>query len=499
MVTLVIMDGFGYSEKTEGNAIALQGTPNLDKLNKYPHTLIGASGEAVGLTPGQMGNSEVGHLNLGAGRVLYQDMMKINKEIEKNTLKDNKAIVKAIEHAKNNNSALHFLGLCSTGGVHSHLSHLEALVDIAHNSGVKKIYIHFISDGRDTDPQSGAGFMKSLLEAINGKAEIADVCGRVYAMDREKRYDRVEKAYDLYVYGKGENKISDPEKALLWNYENGHTDEFVLPTVVNENGKICDGDSVIFFNYRTDRPREITDAITQDAFDGFKTKKYNDLCFVTMTEYADNFVNVDVAFPPEKVEDNLSRIISDHKMKQFHTSETTKYAHVTFFFNGGIEEPYPGEDRKLIDTIDVQNFAEFPEMRAKEITKAVCDAVKSKKYDFVLVNLSNPDMIGHTGDLEAVKKCIKIVDECAYEIAKTTLECGGDAIITADHGNAEEMILPNGKVSTAHSTNPVPLWLVSDKHKNAKLISNGKLANVAPTVLKLLGIKIPCNMEKPLF
>lgn len=498
MVTLLILDGFGYSEKKEGNAIALQGTPNLDKLNEFPHTLIEASGEAVGLTPGQMGNSEVGHLNLGAGRVLYQDMMKINMEIKKDMLKENKAILKAISHAKENNSSLHFMGLCSTGGVHSHLSHLKELVKIAKDNGVQKIFIHFISDGRDTDPKSGIDFMRDLLEFIKGKAQIADVCGRVYAMDREKRYDRVKKAYDLYVNGEGENALS-AEDALLKSYENGITDEFVLPTVVNKEGKICENDSVVFFNYRTDRPREITEAITQENFDGFETKKFKNLCFVTMTEYSDAFKNVLVAFPPEKVEDNLSFVLSNAGKKQFHTSETTKYAHVTFFFNGGIEKQYDGEERKLVDTIDVQNFADFPEMRAKEITDVVCEAVKSKKYDFVLVNLSNPDMIGHTGDIEAVKKCIKIVDECAFKIAKTTLDCGGDAIVTADHGNAEEMILSNGKISTAHSTNPVPLWLVSNKFKNVKLIKDGKLANVAPTVLKLLGMEIPSVMEKPLF
>lgn len=498
MVTLVILDGFGYSEKKEGNAIALQGTPNLDKLNEFPHTLIGASGEAVGLTPGQMGNSEVGHLNLGAGRVLYQDMMKINMEIKNNTLKDNFALLKAISHVKKNDSALHFMGLCSTGGVHSHLDHLKELVKIASENGVEKIFIHFITDGRDTDPQSGIDFMRELLSFVKGRAKIADVCGRVYAMDREKRYDRVKKAYDLYVNGEGESADSS-EDAILQSYEKGTTDEFILPTVVEKNGTIKDNDSVVFFNYRTDRPREITEAIAEDNFEGFETKKIKNLCFVTMTEYSDSFKNVLVAFPPEKVENNLSKILSDAGKKQFHTSETTKYAHVTFFFNGGIEKQYDGEERKLVDTIDVQNFAEFPEMRAREITDVVCDAVKSKKYDFILVNLSNPDMIGHTGDIEAVKKCIKIVDECAFKIAKTTLDCGGDAIVTADHGNAEEMILPNGKISTAHSTNPVPLWLVSERFKNAKLMNDGKLANVAPTVLKLLDLEVPSFMEKPLF
>lgn len=499
MVTLVILDGFGYSEKVEGNGIRLAGTPYLDKLNDYPRTLINASGEAVGLTPGQMGNSEVGHLNLGAGRVLYQDLMKINHEIETDSLKDNKAINAAISHAKKTGGALHLMGLCSNGGVHSHIDHLKELVNIANKKGAKKIYVHFISDGRDTDPKSGVGFMKELLDSIKGKAKIADVCGRVYAMDREKRYDRVKRAYDLYIYGKGEISEKDPIKAIEKNYEQGNTDEFIVPTIVDKNGTIKEGDGVIFFNYRTDRPREITDAITQKTFNGFETKRFKDLVYVCMTQYSEDFKAILVAYPPEKVTDNLACILSKHGKTQFHTSETTKYAHVTFFFNGGIEEPYKGETRKLIDTIDVQDFSEYPEMRAKEITREVVNAVDSKKYDFVLVNLSNPDMIGHTGNLEAVKECIKVVDKCAYDIAKACLKAGGDCIITADHGNAEEMILDDGKISTKHSTNPVPLWLVSERYKNVKLISGGKLANIAPTVLKMLDINIPNNMENPLF
>ena len=499
MVTLVILDGFGYSERKEGNAIALAGTPFLDRLSKYPWTLIGASGKAVGLTDGQMGNSEVGHLNLGAGRVVFQDLMKISNAIKENTLKDNNAICESIAHVKKTGGALHFIGLCSNGGVHSHIDHLKELVNIANNAGVKKIYIHFIADGRDTHPYSAKNFMSELLQGIQGKAKIADICGRVFAMDREKRYDRVKKAYDLYVFGNAEFECKDQLEAINISYQNGFSDEFIRPTLIDKNGTIKEGDSVVFFNYRTDRPREITDALTQETFEGFETKKIKNLCYVCMTEYSVDFKNVLVAFPPEKITDNLSKIISDAGLKQFHISETTKYAHVTFFFNGGIENAYPNEDRKLVDTKDVQDFSTFPQMRAKEITSAVIDAIKSKKYDFVLVNLSNPDMIGHTGNLEATKRAIEIVDKCAYEIAKATLEENGHAIVTADHGNAEEMILPNGEVSTAHSTNPVPLWLVSEKYKNMKLIKNGKLANIAPTVLKMLDLKIPQSMEKPLF
>ncbi len=499
MVTLVILDGFGYSEKVEGNAIRLQGTPNLDKLNVFPHTLIKASGEAVGLTEGQMGNSEVGHLNLGAGRVVYQDLPRINNAIKSGEFFKNEEFLAAINHAKKNKSALHLMGLLSDGGVHSHISHLKALVELADREGLKEVYIHAITDGRDTKVDSGVEFMKQTLEFAKGKAKVADICGRVYAMDREKRYDRLALAYDLYVNGRAGIANEDPIEALKESYKNGITDEFVKPTIINKKGTIKNNDAVIFFNYRTDRAREITDALTQDKFAGFKREKLKNLFYVCMTEYDSNFEGVHIAFKNEKISNNLSAIISKANLKQFHVSETTKFAHVTFFFNGGIEEPNENEDRKLIDTINVQNFAVCPEMRAKEITDEVLKAIKSKKYDFILVNISNPDMVGHTGDIDATKKAIKLVDECAYKIATETLKYGGDAIITADHGNAEELLDQEGNKVTSHTTNPVMLWLVSEKNKNAKLIDGGKLSNVAPTVLKLLNLPIPSYMEKPMF
>ena len=498
MVTLLILDGFGHREETKGNAIKLQGTPNLDKLNKFPHTLIEASGNAVGLTDGQMGNSEVGHLNIGAGRVVYQDMLRIDNAIKDKSFFENKAFLGAIEHAKTNGSKLHLMGLVSDGGVHSHIEHLKALVSLANEKGLKEVYIHFIGDGRDTFRASAVNFVKELQENIQGKAKIADICGRVYAMDREKRYDRIEKAYNLYVYGEGEHK-TDAVKALEESYEKEVYDEFIEPTVIDKDGVIEDDDAVIFFNYRTDRAREITEALTQDNFEGFERDKLENLYYCCMTEYSEDFKGVVVAFEPEIIYDNLSKVISDAGLKQYHVTETTKYAHVTFFFNGGIEEANKEEKRALVDSVNVKNFADFPEMRAKEITEDAIKAIKSKEYDFILINLSNPDMIGHTGDLEATKKAIKVVDECAYEIVNATLEVGGNAIVTADHGNAETMIDEKGDVVTSHTTNPVPLWLVGEKYEDVKLIDGGKLANIAPTVLKILGIEKPETMIDPLF
>lgn len=497
MVTLVILDGFGLSDKTKGNAIKLQGTPNLKKLSDYPYTTLIASGEGVGLTEGQMGNSEVGHLNLGAGRIVYQDLPRINNDIKSEKFFSNPAFLKVCNHVKKNNSSLHLMGLLSNGGVHSHINHLKALVDLANKNGVKNIYIHAILDGRDTLRNSAVGFVEELENYVKNKAKIVSLCGRVYTMDREQRWERIEKAYNLMVYGKAEKKYDNAVEALNSSYALGIFDEFVEPTIIGEPHTINDGDGVIFFNYRTDRAREITMALTQ-PFNKFEVKKYENLCYCCMTEYSSDFTNVLVAYPPEKIENNLSNIISKNGLKQFHTSETTKYAHVTFFFNGGIEQPNVNEDRKLIDSIDVKDFSSVPQMRAKEITNEVVLAINSGKYDFILVNLSNPDMIGHTGNLESAIEAIKVCDECAYEIAQTTLKTGGDCIITADHGNAEEMLDENNNVLTQHTTNPVPLWLVSNKYKNVKL-KNGKLCNVAPTVLKLLNIKVPEFMEKPLF
>ena len=499
MVTLLILDGFGYREEINGNAIKLQGTPNLDKLNEYSHTLIEASGRAVGLTDGQMGNSEVGHLNMGAGVVVKQDLLVIEEALEDGSFYKNEEFLKAISHAKKNNRALHLMGLLSDGGVHSHIKHLKALIDLANIEGLKEVYIHAITDGRDTFVDSGVGFIRDIEKHSKGKAKVVDICGRVYAMDRENRFDRLKKAYDLYVNGNAEIVAKTAEQALLDSYEKNVFDEFIEPTIIHKDCNIKDGDSVIFYNYRTDRAREITDAITQKDFKGFETKNFKDLHFCCMTEYNKDFKGVYVAIKERPIETNLSEILSKNGLKQFRVTETTKYAHVTFFFNSGIEQAYNNEERKLFDSINVKNFAEVPHMRAEEITNSAINAIKSKQYDLVLINLSNPDMIGHTGVMDSAKKAVEIIDKCAYNIAQATLSVGGDCIITADHGNIELMEDENGNVITSHTTSPVPFWLVSEKYKNVKLIKNGKLANITPTVLKLLGLEIPKYMEKPMF
>lgn len=498
MVTLLILDGFGLNKNKKGNAIAIQGTPYLNKLNVFPKAELKASGEEVGLTCGQMGNSEVGHLNLGAGRIVYQDLPRINNDIKNGDFAKNKALNQVITHVKKHNSSLHVMGLLSDGGVHSHINHLKAIVDFASSKGLKKIYIHAFLDGRDTLRDSGINFVRDIENYVNDKARIATLCGRVYAMDRENRYDRIKKTYDMLMYSDANYHYDNAVDALNDSYKNGVYDEFVEPTIIGEKATIESGDAVLFFNYRTDRARELTNAISQPNFTAFKQKELDDLCYCCMTEYSSDFEDVIVAYPPEKIKDNLSAIISENGLKQFHITETTKYAHVTFFFNGGIESPYVNEERKLVDSHNVKDFACVPEMRAPEITKSAIDAIKSNKYDFILINLSNPDMIGHTGNLDATIKAIEVVDKCAYDIANACLEVGADCVITADHGNAEEMIDENNNVLTQHTTNNVPIWLVSDKFKNVKL-NNGLLANVAPTILKLLNIKHPSTMINPLF
>ena len=499
MITLCILDGFGINESEVGNAIKLQGTPNLKELSKqYPYTTLEASGLFVGLPDGQMGNSEVGHLNLGAGRVVYQDLPKIDNAIKTGDFFKNPAFLKTISHVKLNNSALHLIGLVSPGGIHSHINHLKALVDLAYKNGLKHVFIHAITDGRDTLVDSGINYLKEIEDYAKGKAKIATISGRVYTMDRENRWDRIKKAYDMLVYGNAEHSYSSVTECMQSNYKRKVFDEFIEPSIIGGGATIADGDGVIFFNYRTDRAREITNALSQKSFDKFEHKRYENLAYCCMTEYSADFKDVFIAYPPEVIEDNLSAIISKNGLRQFHTSETTKYAHVTFFFNGGIEKAYPGEDRKLIDSYNVQNYAETPQMRAPEITDAVVEAIKSKKYDFVLVNISNPDMLGHTGNLEKAIESIAVTDECVKRMVDATLEAGAEMIVTADHGNCEEMLDKKGNVLTQHTTNPVPLWLVSEKHKNIKL-KTGKLANVAPTVLKLLGLTKPNTMEEPLF
>lgn len=500
MVTLIIMDGFGYSEVEHGNAILSAGTPYLDKLKEmYPFTTLACSGEAVGLESGQMGGSEVGHLNIGAGRVVYQDLTKINNQIKSGQFFENEAFLKAVNHVKKTGGKLHLMGLLSDGGIHSVLNHLKALVDLADKNQLKDVCIHAFTDGRDTLKNSGKDFAKQIEQYTKGKAKIASLIGRVYAMDREKRYDRVQKAYNALVLGQAENYFMSVEEAFDESYKNGVFDEFIEPTIIGKPQKIQSGDSVIFFNFRADRARELTQAIAEQNIEQMQLANLHDICFVCMTEYNSEFKNVLVAYKPEVVENNLAKIISTNNFKQFHISETTKYAHVTFFLNGGIEKAYEGEDRVLIESENVKDFALTPNMKAIEITEKTLSALAEEKYDFVVVNLSNADMVGHSGDFEATKKAISIVDKCAYLIAISTLALGGDAIITADHGNADYMLDNNNNVITSHSMAPVPFYLISNKNKNAKLLKNGALCNIAPTILKLLNINIPEDMEKPLF
>ena len=500
MVTLIILHGFGISKEKFGNAITSAGTPNLDKLIRmYPNTTLKASGNAVGLPEGQMGNSEVGHLTLGGGRVILQDLMKIDNDIKTKAFFNNKNLLKALNHAKEKNSALHIMGLLSDGGVHSHINHLFAIIDMAKQKGLKKVYIHAFLDGRDTLYNSGKGYIQQLEDKLKGTDyKIASLSGRIYAMDREQRYERLQKAYNVLIYGEN-YKDESALDAIEDSYKQGVYDEFVEPILLVKDATIKDDDSVIFFNYRSDRARELTSALTDENFNHFKTKKFKNLLFSPMEEYSAEFKKLNVIYPPETIEDNLSAIISKNGLKQFHIAETTKYAHVTFFFNGGIEKPYEGEDRKLIESIDTQDFSYYPKMKAIEITEATLDAIASAKYDFVLVNYSNPDMIGHTGNFEATKQAIACVEKQAYALALATLMAGGDCIITADHGNAEYMIDKNGKKITSHTTNPVPVILVSERYKKVRLKRGCSIANIAPTVLKLLNLEIPSTMEKSLF
>ena len=499
MVTLVILDGFGEKKEKFGNAIKSQGTPNLDKLKKlYPHTLIKASGEAVGLPDGVMGNSEVGHLTIGCGRVILQDLKLIDSEIENGKFFENSALIKALSHAEKNKSNLHLMGILSDGGVHSHINHLFAILDFAKNFDIKNIYIHAFLDGRDTDTHSGIKYVKQLLSKIEGtNAKIATLIGRVN-LSRENRYDRDEKIYRLLTYGEGKKKDNAVD-AILEAYENGETDEYFSPTVIDENGIVSDNDSLLFYDFRSDREREISYAFACDDFKEFKTKPLKNFLYTTMVQYADNLSHVNILYPPKIIEDNLASVLSNAGKTQFHTAETTKYAHVTFFLNGGIEKPYNGEDRKLFESINVKDFSDYPKMRAIEITQAVLDAIASLKYDFIVVNYSNPDMLGHTGNFNATKEAIECVEKQAYAVALATLMVGGDCIITADHGNAEEMFDKQGNKLTKHTTNPVPFILVSDRFKKVKLKKGKSLTAIAPTILKLLEIDAPKTYDEPIF
>lgn len=503
ITALIILDGFGCRENVDGNAIRADGVKHIRELwNAYPHTQIEASGNAVGLPAGQMGNSEVGHLNIGAGRVVYQELTRITKSIEDGDFFSNEAFLGAVENCKKHNSALHLYGLCSDGGVHSHLTHLYALVKLARENGLKNVFIHCFMDGRDVPPESGKGYIHALKNELKalGCGKIATVMGRYYAMDRDNRFERVEKAYAALVYGEGV-QAEDPEAAMQASYDAGVTDEFVVPVVITENGApvgtVRANDSVIFFNFRPDRAREITRAFILPEFDGFDRKKgFFPLHYVCMTQYDKTFgARVHVAFKPERLSNTFGVYISSMNKTQLRIAETEKYAHVTFFFNGGVEAPNPGEDRVLIPSPKVATYDLKPEMSAYEVTAEAVKRIESGKYDVMILNFANPDMVGHTGVMEAAVKAVHAVDECAAEVVSAILKAGGRAIITADHGNCEQMVGPDGEPFTAHTTNPVPLILVDDMRKEAKLRTGGRLCDLAPTLLALMGLPVPEEMS----
>ncbi len=494
-VALIIMDGFGYNPDSYGNAIADAKKPNLDKLfAQCPHTLIGASGLDVGLPDGQMGNSEVGHTNIGAGRVVYQMLVKISKSIKEGTIRKNPAIVGAVENCVKNGSALHLMGLLSDGGVHSHIEHLFGLMEMAKDMGVEKIYVHAFLDGRDVPPTSGAEYMEKLVEETKriGAGKVATVMGRFYAMDRDNAWDRVEKAYAAMVYGEGVEGCC-PVGAIKKSYEEGVTDEFMVPTVLDKEGAIKAGDSVIFFNFRPDRARQITRAFVDPDFTGFPRKNgFFPLHFVCMTQYDATMPNVHVAFPPEALTMTMGEYISKHGLTQLRIAETQKYAHVTFFYNGGEEKTFPGEDRILIKSPDVETFDLKPEMSAYEVTDAVVKAIEENKYNMIILNYANCDMVGHTGIEEAAVKAVEAVDACVGRTVDAILKAGGAALITADHGNAEKMKEPDGAPFTAHTTNPVPLIVAGYP---CKLREGGRLADLSPTMLDIMGLPKPPEMD----
>ncbi|MBP3924102.1 2,3-bisphosphoglycerate-independent phosphoglycerate mutase [bacterium] len=498
-VLLCIMDGWGISkDHPESDATKLANPIHVDKLiAEYPSIRIHADGEYVGLPEGQMGNSEVGHLNLGAGRIVYQDLSKINRAIKDGSFFKNERFLMAINHAKQNNSALHIFGLVSTGGVHSSLEHLLALIKLAADEGLKKVYIHAFLDGRDTPPQSACTFIEKVEDELKkyNLPPVATIIGRYYIMDRDNRWERVEKGYNALLLGEGEHSSSAVE-GVKASYARGDNDEFVLPTVIGgEESRIHDNDAVIFFNYRPDRAREISKALNFTDFDGFDRKKVlKNLCYVTMTSYNEDFT-FPVAFPKEKLVNILGDVLENNGIKQFRTAETEKYAHVTFFFNGGIDEPQAHETRVLVPSPKVATYDMQPEMSAPEVCENVLKAIDNPEYGFILVNFANPDMVGHTGVLEAAVKACKVVDECVGKIADACVKNGITMLLTADHGNSEMMVnAQTGKPQTAHTTNEVPFVLINAP-SDTKLKETGALCNIAPTVLELLEIKKPEEMD----
>ena len=491
---LMILDGWGIGNHTKSDVISVTPTPYWDYLvNTYPHSRLQASGENVGLPDGQMGNSEVGHLNIGAGRIVYQDLVKINKAIKEKTITANAEIKSAYSYAKSTGKALHLMGLTSDGGVHSSLDHLFALCDIAKEYGLEKVYIHCFMDGRDTDPHSGKGFIEQVEEHCSRSAGVvASIIGRYYAMDRDKRWERVKVAYDLFVKGEGE-QATDMVAAMQQSYDNGVTDEFVKP--INNSavdGTIKEGDAVIFFNYRNDRAKELTVALTQHDLPEAGMKTIPDLQYYCMTPYDASFTGVHIIFDKENVENTLGEYLSKLGKKQLHIAETEKYAHVTFFFNGGREAPYEGEERILVASPKVATYDLKPEMSAFEVKDKLVEAIKEDKYDFIVVNFANGDMVGHTGVYEAIEKAVKAVDACVRDVVEAAKATGYETIIIADHGNADNAVNPDGTPNTAHSLNPVPFVYVTGNA--AAKVSDGRLADVAPSILHIMSLEQPKEM-----
>jgi 2,3-bisphosphoglycerate-independent phosphoglycerate mutase len=497
-VALVILDGWGVSKAEIGNAIEHAKTPNFDRyMATYPNTVVAASGLDVGLPEGQMGNSEVGHLNIGAGRVVYQELTRITKSIKDGDFFENESLVKAMNNAKLDGRKLHVMGLLSDGGVHSHINHLKGLIDMAKKNGLDDIFVHAFLDGRDTPPKSAIGYIEELEAHMVkvGIGHIATVSGRYYAMDRDKRWERVEKAYRAVVKADGLTAESAVE-AVEASYEKGENDEFVLPTVIVNDGQptaqISENDSVIFFNFRPDRARELTRALVDVEFDGFDRERF-DLEYVCLTQYDATIEGVDVAFKPQTITNTLGEFVSANGFNQLRIAETEKYAHVTFFFNGGVEEPNKGEDRELIPSPKVATYDLQPEMSAYEVTDRLLAKLDEDKYDFIVLNFANPDMVGHTGVFDAAVKAVEVIDECFAKVCDKIVDNGGSVIITADHGNAETMVdVETNKPMTAHTTNVVPCILAGAG--NVNLRNDGKLCDFAPTLLQLLKLEQPKEM-----
>lgn len=492
-LVLMILDGFGIAPD-EGNAIVAANTPNLDRiLKENPVTKIGASGMDVGLPDGQMGNSEVGHTNIGAGRIVYQELTRITKSAEEGDMEKNPALLKAMQSAKDNGKALHFMGLLSDGGVHSHNTHLYALLGLAKKLGLEKVFVHCFLDGRDVPPSSGKDYVKELMAKLEeiGVGKVATVMGRYYAMDRDNRWERVEKAYAAMVYGEGVN-AECPVCAVQNSYDENVTDEFVVPTVCEGAEPIASGDSVIFYNFRPDRAREITRTLVDPDFSGFDRRNgFFPLSYVCMTQYDATMPNVDVAYKPESLTNTFGEYLSKNDLTQLRIAETEKYAHVTFFFNGGVEKQYPGEERILVKSPSVATYDLQPEMSAYEVTDKMVEAVKSGKYDALILNYANCDMVGHTGVFEAAVKAVEAVDACIGRVEAAVKEMGGCILLTADHGNADRMVDDDGTPFTAHTTNPVPFCVINHP---CELREGGRLADIAPTMLKILGLPQPAEM-----